>query len=116
VISVPACTTWELQHLSPQWVVTQQQPDKIRVSSMPTGYRVVIKDPAVSNDSIVSGDGSLSFALTDIQSIEVRRSDAARTRFLILGITVGFVLTAVIACAATDCRAPDFIGQWLGIT
>jgi hypothetical protein len=106
VITVPACTTWEVQHLSPEWVVTQYQPERVRVSA-PTGYRIVIKHPVVSNDSIVSGDDSLSVALTEIQRIEVSRSDPAKTKLLALGIAGGLVLTGVIACVATNCLEFD---------
>lgn len=110
VITVPACTTWEVQHLSPDWVVTQYQPDRVRVSA-PTGYRVVIKHPAVSNDSIVSGDRSLSVALTEIQTIEVKRRDPTKTRLLAYGIAGGLVLTGVIAVIAC---APDFFDFDMG--
>jgi hypothetical protein len=47
-----ACTTWKTQEASPQQVLADEQPDRVRVE-LADGSRIVLEHPVVSGDTLM---------------------------------------------------------------
>jgi hypothetical protein len=83
-----ACTSWRVQSLSPQQVLTAEQPTEIQVMMRSDSTRVVLTQPEVSGDSLVglTEDGRLSIPLADIASVALREGAPGKTVGLMLGL------------------------------
>ena len=119
-----SCTSWQVQPVSPQQVVEEQQPSQVRVTT--TGQSEVVLDaPQVSGDNLLGlGDRNVSWAaaayavsdtgsaleipLADISHVAIKKTDATKSVLLGLGIVAGaFVVLAaafLIACGS-DCAS-----------
>lgn len=94
VLHLGACTSWQLTTVSPRQVVEAEQPSSVRITQ-PDGTQVVLKDPAIRNDSIVGTDeaGMVKQAALDDGVLEVRRLSVGKT----IGLSIGLAaLTAGI--------------------
>lgn len=82
-----ACTSWRVQRLSPQQVLTAEQPTAIQVMRSDS-TRVVLTQPEVSGDSLVglTKGRRLSIPLTDVASVAVREGDTWKSVGLWLGL------------------------------
>lgn len=71
-----ACTSWRVQRLSPQQVLTAEQPTAMQVMRSDS-TRVVLTHPEVSGDSLVGliEGGRLSIPLTDVASVALLKRD-----------------------------------------
>lgn len=84
------CTTWQAQELSPEQVIAQEQPNKVRVK-LANGSSVVLEQPSLSGDTLRGqGPGNPFVPLGDVSAIEVRKTDALLTA----GLAVGCVAAA----------------------
>ncbi len=123
-VYLSSCTSWQVQPVSPQQVVEEEQPSQVRVTT--TGQSEVVLDaPQVSGDNLLGlGDRNVSWAgsayavsdtgsaleipLADISHVAIKKTDATKSVLLGLGIVAGaFVVLAaafVIACGS-DCAA-----------
>jgi hypothetical protein len=84
--------SWNTQEASPQQVLEDEQPDKVRVT-LSDGSQVVLEEPEVSGDTLtgVATGQQRSIPLADVSALAVRKADASRT----LGAVVdGLVVTA----------------------
>lgn len=95
-----ACGSWRVQGLSPQQVLTAEQPEAIQVMRSDS-TRVVLTEPEVSGDSVVglTEGGRLSIPLTDIASVALRKGDAGGTVGLMLGLAALAVVALAISCS-----------------
>jgi hypothetical protein len=97
-----ACTSWKTQEVSPQQVLADKQPDKVRVE-LADGSRFVVEEPVVSGDTLmgfekgrwtsgrhVPGD-EVSIPLSDIEHVAVRGTD--------IGLTVGVTILGLLVAA-----------------
>ena len=97
-----ACSSWKTQQTSPQQVLGNEQPGKVRVT-LTDGSREVLQDPSVSGDTLtgVRDDGEqVSIPLTSVSALELREGDAVKSVLLtvgILGVVAGGVYLAVYA-------------------
>jgi hypothetical protein len=101
-----ACVTWKTQEASPQQVLADEQPDKMRVT-LADGSRVVLLEPVVSGDTLTGiGEarrthqgyepvGRLSIPLDDVADVAVRKGDFLKSVVLMLGIAVAVGVAAV---------------------
>ncbi len=114
-----SCTTWQVQRASPEQVVTEDQPSKVRVTTTDQS-ELVVEKPRVSGDTLlglgdwnvsltgsvytVSDTGSaLQIPLADISHLAIKKTDATKTVFLGLGIAAG--VFAVLAVAfVIECK------------
>jgi hypothetical protein len=88
-----------VQSVSPSALVTGLHPSSVRVRRQ-DGARLVVRQPAVRGDSVVSqvaGDSS-GVPLGDISAIELRQLDLLATGGLVALIAVPFVACAAGAC------------------
>jgi hypothetical protein len=87
-----ACTSWRVHGLSPQQIVTAEQPSSIRVIRSDS-TQVVLSQPTVSGDSLTGlTDGKrLSIPVPDIVGLAVPVDDGGK--MLALGLVTGAVLT-----------------------
>ncbi len=99
-----ACTSWKTQEASPQQVLEDEQPDKVRVT-LTDGSQVEVYEPALSGDTLIGFEkgsrdwrktedtpgGAVSIPLSDVSALEVRKSDGGLT---ILAVFGGLVLAA----------------------
>ncbi len=101
-----ACSSWKTQEASPQQVLEDEQPNKVRVT-LADGSRVVLKEPVVSGDTLTgSVDGEQrSIPLADVADVEVRKAEVVPTvALVVLGTAaVLFGLAVIVFCADGDC-------------
>jgi len=103
-----ACTTWEVQSASPQQVLTDHQLAKVRVTRTDS-TTLVVKEPQIVGDTLFGiGQSNSSgpehidrhaIALTDIDRIAIRKTDATSTVLVGLGSAalaggIGFMIWA----------------------
>ncbi len=90
-----ACTSWKTQEVSPQQVLTDEQPDKVRVS-LTDGSQVVLEEPVVSGDTLIGfeQDVQKSILLADVSALELREGDGGKTTLAIIG---GVILAGGLA-------------------
>ena len=116
-----SCTSWQVQPVSPQQVVEEQQPSQVRVTT--TGQSEVVLDaPQVSGGNLlglgdrnvswvgsayaVSDTGSaLEIPLADISHVAIKKTDATKSVLLGLGIVVG-IFAAAVAVFFITCDDP----------
>ena len=99
-----ACMSWKTQEVSPQQVIAEEQPTKVRVTRT-DGLMITVKEPAVSGDSIVgvctrlTGPGgfegvpivcgqSVSIPLASVAKLEVSSPNTGASIGLIAGVLV----------------------------
>jgi hypothetical protein len=88
-----SCMSWQVQGLSPQQVVTGEQPESIRVTR-PDSTQVVLTEPKVSGDSLtgLTEGRPMSVPLSDISGLAVLRQDSGK--MFAIGLATGAVLGA----------------------
>ena len=110
-----SCMTWQVQSVSPEQVVWEEQPSQIRVTT--TGHSVVIlESPRLSGDTLigvgprnaswarsayaVSDNGSmLAIPLAHISHVEIKKPDKVAP-FIGLAAVAGLIL---LICSEGDC-------------
>ena len=91
-----ACSSWKTQETSPQQVLGNEHPEKVRVT-FADGSREVLHSPTVSGDTLtgVRGDGEeVSIPLTSVSALELREPDGSKTAALVVGVIVGMCAAA----------------------
>ena len=92
-----ACSTWTTQEASPQQVLQDEQPDKVRVT-LTDGSQVEVFQPVVSGDTLtgVAEGQQRNIPLASVSELELREGDTIATVLLIgsvvLGVAVGLLL------------------------
>ena len=97
-VYLSSCTSWQVQSVSPEQVVTEDQPSKIRVT-LTDSLELEMEQPRVVGDTLrglVKGgaDDSLverDVLLADIATVRVKKTNDTKTVFLVLVITGAFV-------------------------
>lgn len=108
-----ACMSWQHQELPAlRDLITQEQPDEIRLRTRITGSQVEVKTPQVSGDTISgSYDGrEVSIPLALVTDASIRKVDKVNTTLMVLGIA-GLVGVAV---ALAGYETPKTIFTWTG--
>lgn len=94
-----ACTKWQVQAISPQQLLTERRPDKVRVTRTDRN-NVVLKRPQIVGDSLygfadVSGlelggyrrtkraGAQEAMALADVDRIAIRKTDPVTTALVV---------------------------------
>ncbi|NIM51785.1 MAG: hypothetical protein GTO22_21470 [Gemmatimonadales bacterium] len=113
-----ACFSWKTQEVSPEQLVAEQEPSKVRVTRTDS-IKVVIEEPRVSGDSLrgvcigkeypssVQGDLFLlgqqaSVALADVSSIAVEETEVGKTALVVVaGLAVVGLAVLAAHIAAT---------------
>ena len=105
LLGLAGCTGWSTQPVAPRELLSRSQPNQARLT-LHDGRRVLVRRPVVRSDSVVSGDptDTVRLALTDVDSIALRRVQAGRT----IGLVAGLVVAPAILCAATCEFGPSF--------
>ena len=86
------CMTWKTQEVSPQQVIAEQQPGKMRVT-LTNGRQLVLSQPGVSGDTLsgrVARD-SVDIALADVAKTEVPKFSAVWT---VVEVSIGVLAVA----------------------
>jgi hypothetical protein len=101
-----ACTKWQVQQVSPQQLLAQGQPEKLRIS-LPDNTEVVLQRPEIRGDSVygVRDESGLrpggprrppshgthaALPLADVEKVEVRKIDPITTGLLVgVGVAAG---------------------------
>lgn len=105
-----ACMSWQPQPVSPDQVVARR-PDQVRLR-LRDSTRVTVVGPMILGDSLIGAPAGanpkyiaqrLAIPLSDIQSVEVQRVNAAKTGAVIAGVG----LTALLVAAAASCCGSD---------
>ncbi len=114
-VYISSCTSWQVQSVSPEQVVEQEQPSQVRVTTTDQS-EVVLEAPRVSGDNLLGlGDRNVSWAgtiyavsdtgsaleipLADISHLAVKKTNITKSVLLGLGIAAGafVVLAAVVS-------------------
>ena len=87
-----ACKNWQTQEVSPEQVITEQQPDQIRVT-LTDGTQRFLAEPRLSGDTLIGHDGdqSVSLPLVEVEHIAVLKTDARATTIVVILGVVGVV-------------------------
>ncbi len=107
LVLVTACHSWQPITVSPQRLITEDQPSSVRVTLM-NGETVTVENATVRNDSIVGAtDAAGGVASLDVQLLEVQHFSVGKTIELGFGIAAGLAAVAavviLIACSGGDC-------------
>lgn len=95
-LHLTGCYSWAPSMLSPEELVSAEQPETIRVTGADSTQRV-LKQPTTRNDSLigVAPDGAVTaVADEEVRGVEVKRFSWQKTVGLGLGVAAG-VATAV---------------------
>jgi hypothetical protein len=135
-VSAGACTGWQTVQVSPEQLVAEQHPNKVRVTRQ-DGSRIEVEDPTVAEDTLLgtiqpvtvttresTGHGEFTpvirtvgvdtitraaIPIADITRVERRHVSAGKTAGLVAGIlALGAVVAGGIALAGWDCC----LGTW----
>lgn len=99
---LPACHSWRAETVTPQALIETKHPGEVRAVRA-DGTKQVLHQPAVVGDTLRGTAQEPAIPLSDVQAVETRHGDTGKTLLLGLGIAVGVVAAAAIACAATNC-------------
>jgi hypothetical protein len=99
-----ACTSWRVQHATPEQVIRQDQPSKLRVVRTDS-VRLVLSQPHISGDSLVGtlNRAEVGIPLSEVSSVAQRKSDVAKS--IGLGLAVSAVALGVlyaVSCGDTE--------------
>jgi hypothetical protein len=101
LVLLTACRSWQPTTVSPQRLITEDQPSSVRVTLM-NGETVIVENATVRNDSIVASTdaGVAAAALGDVRLLEVRQFSIGKTVGLgVLLAGVAFAVSVVVYCA-----------------
>ncbi len=95
--TLTGCFSWRPANVSPQTLVSQDHPESVRLQ-LANGVTIIIDDPRVRNDSILTADvdqfGAVresGVPLRDINSIETRQFSTGKT-IVFIAATMAVVL------------------------
>jgi len=103
---LPACTSFQVTSQPLAQLTAQPTPvEKVRVTTA-DGAQIDVNSPRVTNDTLygsmwtaASGGkqsaGVVTIPVTDIRTVEVRKSDGSSTAMLVIGIVAAVVLLGV---------------------
>jgi hypothetical protein len=98
-VYLTSCSSWHVQPVSPEQVVSEDQPSEVRVTLVDSS-QFVMKEPRVSGDTLsglVSG-GQQDILLSDISRMEVKRGNVLKTLGFVVGVAGALVIICVAAC------------------
>ena len=106
--SVIACTRWQPQEISPERVVSEREPSRIRVTRSDS-TRVELIRPHVSGDSLIGSvtpsGPPVSIPLSAVAHVSVAKANPGATIALLLGIGAAAV-AALVALALAQNGGP----------
>jgi hypothetical protein len=81
------CTRWEVQELTPQQVITEMKPMRIRVIRTDSA-RLVFARPQIAGDSVIGSvpGRRMSVPLSEVVGISVQKGNPGGTVALLLGL------------------------------
>ncbi len=118
-----SCTSWQVQSVSPEQVVAEEQPSQVRVTTTDQS-EVVLEAPRVSGDNLLGlGDRNVSWAgsiyavsdtgsaleipLANISHLAVKKTNIGNSVLLGVGVVAGMFLflagVYLITCEGGDC-------------
>jgi hypothetical protein len=97
------CTQWQVQDISPQQLITTEQPHRIRITR-PDSSKVILSDPRIVGDTLygTATDSRAAPApqqgipLGDIAHVSIRRGDPLATGVLIAVPAAALIGAALI--------------------
>ena len=114
-LGLSACTSWKEINPPVEPALATERPSEVRVT-LADGNEIQLSSPVIRSDSLkwlkLAGTGEEqpvwgSVALSDVQAIEVKQSDAVKTTLLVVGVGVLAVLgIAAVAAAVADDPPP----------
>ncbi len=113
-VYLSSCTSWQVQSVSPEQVVEEEQPSQVRVTTTDQS-EVVLEAPRVSGDNLLGlGDRNVSWAgsiyavsdtgsaleipLADISHLAVKKTNT--TNSVLLGVGVAAAVAAFMGVIA----------------
>ena len=93
LVLLTACHSWRPTTVSPQQLIPEERPSRVRVTLM-DGETVTVEDPTMRNDSIVGATDAgraltrrgVEVASRDVRLLEVRRFSVTKNVVLGLGL------------------------------
>jgi hypothetical protein len=122
LLYLPACTSWHVGTPTPAQFVETEHPQTVRVTRT-DGTTLELKAPVVRGDSLVGTvgrDRTVSLALSDVRSVEVKRTSTGKTVLLVGAgvVVVVAVLLASLRSALSEALrqgnrlSPDVVPTW----
>jgi hypothetical protein len=99
LVMLAACHSWRTQPVNPAELLATAPPPKVRLK-LHDGRRIVVRQPALRADTIVSQAPNDPFALAlgEVDSVAVRKGDGGKTTGLVLLIVGVPALLCAVAC------------------
>jgi hypothetical protein len=98
--TLTACTSWQVQTVTPEQVVTTQHPKAVRVQRT-DGSGVVLENPRVSTDSLLGSTAGkqTGMPLAEVSAVATKQPAPLKSLGLILGLAAAVYLVATsVAC------------------
>jgi hypothetical protein len=91
--TLSACTSWQVQRVTPEQVVTTRHPSAVRVQRV-DGSQVVLDTPSIGADSLLGmmKGKRTAVPLADVSQVAVKQANALQTVGLVLGVVAVVVL------------------------
>ena len=101
MLSYAGCHGWRPAGLSPQQVISDEQPSQVRIT-LGSGEVATVSNPILLNDSIVgtNEEGEVRIASQDIRLLEVRQLEVGQT--VILSVLLGAAAAGIALAALTS--------------
>lgn len=104
LLYLPACTSWHVGTPTPAQFVETEHPQKVRVTRADS-TTIQLQSPVVRGDSLVGtvgGDSTVSLALSEVRSVEVKQTSTGKTLLLIGAavVVVVVVVNAIVLCSS----------------
>ena len=92
------CTSWRLQSVTPQQVISERHPERLRVTRA-DNTTVVLSNPQLERESLVGSTaaGRTAVPLADVKQVEMQQTNGGKTALLVVGIAGLVALVVVLA-------------------
>ena len=109
------CHSWHSDNLTPLEIISRDHPSLIRLTTR-RGAQVVLHRPVVTNDSVVgvTRSGPIRLGADEIERLEVRQLNAARTIGLVVGVSAGVAAVGALTVFTYFCHADH--GHMVGLS
>ena len=104
------CSSWRVQTAPPAEVLANQKPEKVRVT-LKDSARLEVRAPGIQGDTLTGQSSGLPgparIALAEINRLEVRKPDTAKSWALVGGVVVAGVMAISLVLAHAISEAID---------
>jgi hypothetical protein len=104
LVYLPDCTSWQVQNASPQQVILERNPERLRITRVDS-TTVMLHAPRMSADTVIglSSTGAtvplIGVPLSEIAHVAIRKGDTGKS-LLLVGAIIGVLVVALAAASS----------------